>query len=48
MEEVLFKEEEVLFKEEETFYCSICGKKLELGNEVEEEICNTCLVFMLK
>jgi len=31
------------FKEEDEFFCSICGKKLIIENEIDEEICHICL-----
>ena len=38
---------EDIFKEEDQFYCTICGKKLEKTDEIEEEICQDCLSSFL-
>lgn len=35
--------DEDMFKEEDKFFCSICGKKLIIENEIDEEICHICL-----
>ena len=39
--------EDDLFKEED-FFCSICGKKLKLEDEIIEEICHGCLSSFLE
>jgi len=37
------KMDEDMFKEEDEFFCSICGKKLIIEHEINEEICHICL-----
>ena len=38
---------EDLFKEEDEFYCSMCGERLVTQDEIAEEICQDCLVYII-
>ena len=39
--------DEDVFKEEDDFFCSICGEKIIMNHEIDEEICNICLTSIL-